>query len=179
MNNKYGEEFNQIMNLGNFLENEKFYSELYVLLEDITKRKKTKYTEMQDNFIIFFNNWKRLLLSSSYEEYGPLQTNNIEALLELIQYPLLNTYKLKNKSYLDFNINIKFFVDIFRKNSNTIAEFDSDDQIITVDDFEFTKTNKLKSFKLSNGNGIQWVYNSKYKVVYTVFADGSKLKHNK
>lgn len=173
----YSETFSNVLQLGNFIENENFYSELYTLLNKIHLTEKTTYTELQDMFIIFFVKWKKMLLDSSYDVYGPLQTDNIYTLMTLIEYPLLNTYKLKNKTYSDFNIDIDFFTGVFRRNSNIIAEEESDDNIIILEKFEFTKkTNKLKKFILSNNNGIKWEYDKNYKMVYTVFADGEKMK---
>jgi len=180
MNKQYGDQFSTVLHLGNFIENENFYSELYTLLSSIQQKDKEEYNKLQDTFIIFYNQWKGMLLASSYREYGPLQTNNLSELLELIQYPLMNTYKLKNKTYTDFNIDVKFFASIFRNNSNVIAEEDTDDNIIILEKFEFTKTtNKLKKFILANKFGIKWEYNRNYEIMYTIFADGKKMKHKK
>lgn len=166
------------LDMNNYMRDNNFYSDLYNNLITVSKKFDLKYKNVYQKFLSYLGSWNNSLLSSSSDLYGREQTDNLKFMLHLLSYPLVNNLNIKNKTYLDFNINLDFFRNIYINNSKIIDDEGIPDNINILYSFNFNSKNKLNMFSIKNGAGITQIYDKNYNIKKIIFIDGKEMKIN-
>lgn len=100
---------------------------------------------------------------------------NAEMYLKLLLYPIVNGYKIVDKTQEDFNIDIKFFYNLMLNFSDNYIH-NNKSNLIHMKQFKFDNQ-RLIEFALTNleYNILYW-YDEFYNQSYIEFLDGEKLK---
>jgi len=113
-------------------------------------------------------------LSISKDDSDALSIN-AEMYLKLLLYPIVNGYKIVDKTQEDFNINLKFFYDLMIDFSTNYIKNEKS-KLIYIKEFKFDNQRLIEFTLMNLDYNILYYYDEFYNQSYIEFLDGEKLK---